>query len=648
MTTRPHQPCRSSPSPAVSAGAAAATGLLAGLLVLLHVVVDPTVYDVSQMPRLLALLVALLVTIPVLFCWPPLAGRLDWRPLGDPLVVAAGCFLLATWLSLAAAVNVSAGLTDAFRTLGSFLVLCLCLLVLPLDRRWRQRLLETAVVATLVAVAVGGWEIWPLLGDGLPSRRAVEQAFLDGMMSNVNLFAGYLVLLLPWCLFAAAELAGGWRPVAAAAAAGAVGLLGVVQSRGAWLALAAAAGAGGILLLSRSRQIRPSPAVRRGVAAGLIGMVAAVVILGGLAFTDTAIGRWIDRLVITRPHQQAGPSDGGRSMVWGIAADMIADQPVTGVGAGNFTIRMHDYLAPPAGSAVRDFTNLSSDNWIHPHNDFLEVFAEHGLPGIVAFTALFLLAAAAIRRVLAGDPSVIDARLATASLMAVTAYLVFSCLDFPLDRVSHQVVLAVHLAVIVLIDRDQRGPAAAGPVRLPGWLVGPPVLAALLCGVAYSAAALRQERAVLDARRSQQAADWEAMREAARRATTPWKSLDPMAVPVAFLEGVAEMQLGDLAAATACFERAAAANPGRLATLQNLGGVYAQTGRVDDAVTIFAVAADRYPTRVELRHNLAMALIEAERFGEAIAVIEDVPESLRTEGMQEALGFAREQAEDGL
>jgi hypothetical protein len=39
-----------------------------------------------------------------------------------------------------------------------------------------------------------------------------------------------------------------------------------------------------------------------------------------------------------------------------------------------------------------------------------------------------------------------------------------------------------------------------------------------------------------------------------------------------------------------------------------------------------------------------MALIEAERFAEAIAVIEDVPEPLRTEGMQEALAFARDRA----
>jgi tetratricopeptide (TPR) repeat protein len=134
------------------------------------------------------------------------------------------------------------------------------------------------------------------------------------------------------------------------------------------------------------------------------------------------------------------------------------------------------------------------------------------------------------------------------------------------------------------------------------------------------------------------------MRDAARRATTPWKTLDPLAVPVAVLEGLAERQLGNPPAAAACFERALLANPNRLYVLQNLGAAYVESGRLDDAIDIFAIAADRYPDRVELRHNLAMALIDAERFPEAIAVIEDVPEPVRTEGMHEALLVARERA----
>jgi O-antigen ligase len=618
------------------------TLVVAAALVGLHVVVDPAAYDVSQLPRLLVLMALLLVAVPATLLTPAVARRLDWRPLGDPLVVAAAAYLAVCCVSLAVATNVSAGFTDIFRTLGGFLVLCLCLLLLPLDPNWRRRLLEMAVVATLAAVTVAAWQIAPLVAAGTLGRRDLEMAFLDGMMSNVNLFAGYLLLLVPWCLCAAAEFRGAWRAVATATGIAALAALAVLQSRAAWLAAAAAA-IGGAVVILRQRQVLGVPAGwRRPLITCLAALPLAAVVGGGLARTDTAIGRAIDRLVFSRPHQAGVPSDGGRWMVWGIATAMIADHPLTGVGAGNFTLRMHDSFGSDRMGDQLDFTNLSSDNWIQPHNDFLWVFAEKGLPGIVAFGAVFILALAAARGVLTDSPTTTDARLAVASLAALVAYLVFSAFDFPLDRVSHQVVLAVHLAVIVLVKRATRS-VGGQPVRLPGWLVVPPVAAATALGCAYAWQALAQEHAVMDARRAHHAGDWEAMRAAARRAATPWKTLDPLAVPVAFLEAEAERRLGNLDAATAGFERAFAANPSRLYVLQNLGAAYAQGGRLDDAVDIFAIAADRYRDRVELRHNLAMALVEAGRFAEAIDVIEDVPEPLRTEGMREALTFAREQ-----
>ncbi|MFM7136338.1 MAG: O-antigen ligase family protein [Planctomycetota bacterium] len=622
------------------------TLLLAVVLVGVHAVIDPDAYDVSQLPRLLAVMAGLLVAAPATLLVPALARRLDWRPLGDPLVVAAAAYLAACCLSLVVATNVSAGFTDVFRTLGGFLVLCLCLLVLPLDPGWRRRLLEMAVVATLAAVTVAAWELAPLMAAGTLGRRDLETAFLDGMMSNVNLFAGYLLLIVPWCLCAAAEFRGAWRGVAAATGLAAVATLAVLQSRADWLAGGAAA-VGVAIVILRHRQALGVPAgLRRPLIAAVAFLPLVALVGGGLSLTDTPVGRAIDRLVISRPHQAGTPSDGGRTMVWGIAAEMIAEHPITGVGAGNFTLRMHDYFGSDRLGETLDFTNLSSDNWLQPHNDFLWVFAEKGLPGIVSFGAVFILAWLAVQRVLAGSPPTSDARLAVASLTALVAHLVFSAFDFPLDRVSHQLMVAVHLAVLVLLKRAAE-PSPGEPVRLPGWLVLPPVVAATALGCVYAWSALTQEHAVLDTRRAQQAGDWEAMREAARRATTPWKTLDYLAVPVAFLEGEAERNLGNLEAATACFERAIAANPSRLYTLQNLGAAYAQGGRLDDAVDVFAIAADRYPARLELRHNLALTLVNAERFPEAIAVIEDVPEPLRTEGMREALAFARERVAAG-
>lgn len=634
------------PHPAATSWqAVTVVAFLAATLVGIHLFIDPKAYDVSQVVRLLAVLGLLLMAVPAVLLVPAIATAVDAAVLRQPIVLASAAFLVASWGSLAVAVNPSAGATDCFRTLAAFLVLCLTALILPLDARWRRWLLEIAVVATLVTVVVGGWKVLPIVAEGLPSRRAMEEALLDGMMSNVNLFAAWLVLLIPWCLCGAAVLAGGWRWIAAGAAVAGIGLVLVVQSRAAWLGLAGAGAVSGLVLLSYPQAIGVPTGIRRAIAAVLAAGLLLAVSLAAAAFTDTPLGRAIQARVIARPHQAEGPSDGGRTLVWGIATRMAADHPLTGVGAGNFTIRMHEYFSPDKAAESPDFSRLSSDNWLQPHNDFFWVAAEKGLPGLAAFLAIFAAAGLAGRGILRGPAAATDARLAVASLGAIVGYLIVSGLDFPLERVSHQVVLAVHLGVLLVLAQAARGGPRARP--LPGWLVVPPVAAALTLGLFYAAAALVQEREVMAARRAQHTGDWQAMRDAARRATTPWKTLDPLAVPVALLEGIAEMQLGDLPAATACFERAHAANPNRLAVLQNLGAAYAQAGRFDEAIAAFVIAANRYPDRLEVRHNLASALLDAGRFAEAIAVIEDIPAPLRSPLLEEALEYATEQQAAG-
>jgi O-antigen ligase len=624
-------------------GSRLATAYLAAMLVGLHLIVDPRIYDVSQLPRLLALLVGLTIAVPVVLCLPAVKCRVDGSALRSPIVAAAAAYLVACGLSLVGAINISAGFTDLFRTLAAFLVLCLGILVLPLDHRWRDRLLEMAVIATLVAVVVGGWPVATLLLEGWPSRRAVEELLLEGMMSNVNLFAGFLLLVVPWCVCGACVFSGPWRGLATAVGTLATILIAVLQSRAAWLGWVAALTVTMATLLRHSQELAVPPAVRRSLVRGSLAAVIAALLLVGLALTDTPAGESLRRLVVNRPHQADGPSDGGRTLVWGLTTQMIIDHPIGGVGAGNFPIRLHEYFGSDRQDLPPDFSRLSSHNWMQPHNDFLWVGAEKGLLGIVPFALVLLLSLLAIRTILMRSSNPTDARLATASLAALGGNLVFSCLDFPLDRVSHQTVLAVHLAVIVLLERATRA-ASTRPLPLPGWLVAPPLLAALVLGITYAAAALSQEHSVMIARRAEHDGDWLTMREAARQGTTPWKTLDPLGVPVAFLEGMADLRLGNHAAATACFERALAANPNRLYVLQNLGAGYAQAGRVDDAIITFAVAADRYPSNVEVRHNLASALIDSGRFAEAIAVIEDVPEGFRTPGMQEALLYAHEAA----
>ncbi|MFM8890525.1 MAG: tetratricopeptide repeat protein, partial [Planctomycetia bacterium] len=345
----------------------------------------------------------------------------------------------------------------------------------------------------------------------------------------------------------------------------------------------------------------------------------------------------------------APPREGGRLMIWGITARMIADHPLTGVGAGNFTVRLHEYY----GDDDLDFSNVHT-NWVQPHSDFLWVWAEKGLLGILLFAGCFIAAAAALRRVLrdAVDPT--DRWLALAAAAGLASYATLSCFDFPLERMNHQVMFALVLAIATVLDtalEQATGTGRLASVARPAWKRrGLPAAAAgvaalgMVLGVVYARAAIRQEKDVILARRAWRQGRFEEMLDAARRARTPWKTLDPLVSPVAFLEGMAQVRLGRVDEGIACLEQARVDNPNRMYVVNNLGILYAGSGRFDEAIECFSLVAERYPHRIEPFNNLAGCLIETGNPEEAIALLEQIPEELRTKGVVQNLAFAREQA----
>jgi O-antigen ligase len=609
-------------------------------LVVLNGLVDNAAIDVTLVPRLLALLVFLLVSV-VVMSLPRVSRQLDFSVLGEPVIPLFAGYLLVTCGSLLVAVNVSAGFTDVFRTLATFLTLCLFCLLLPIVPRWQEQLLRVVVVAGLVAAIVGFSEIGRELGLGIHGRRAMEQ--ITGLMSSVNLYAGILALILPRCLCGVVLLRSAWRGLAAVAAGSMLVMILLLQSRAAWLAVLTGAAAAVGAVLVDSPRFNLSRRARNGLAAaclaGLVAMAVGVV----AAPADNFFAQRFRSIFVESADPAALPREGGRLMIWGITAQMIADHPLTGVGAGNFTVRLHEYF----GDDDLDFSNVHT-NWVQPHNDFLWVFAEKGVLGIVLFVGSFVAALASIRTILRSDVPLGDRWLTLAAFMGLVSYVTLSSFDFPLERINHQVSLALLLAVVTVLKHAVRPVAGGFPAtgaRRLGRLVAVPVLVVSLgLGIAYSIAAIQQEKDVIVARRAGEQGKWEEMLAAARRARTPWKTLDPLASPVAFLEGMAHVQLGHVTEGIECLEQARIDNPNRMYVINNLGILYASTGRFDEAIECFSLAANRYPHRIEPFNNLASCLLETGHPAEALELLEQIPEELRTDGIRRNLETARVQA----
>ena len=140
--------------------------------------------------------------------------------------------------------------------------------------------------------------------------------------------------------------------------------------RTAWGALAAGLGTMAVV----GRRFKQAAAIL-----AVLGALGAVTVVASPALREKA-SRAIDPEYTNNWH---------RGFMWARTLEMIVDHPVTGIGAGTFTPRTHDYYDPLV------------EYWpvrCHTHNNLLFVWAESGPLGLLAFVWLFGAALAALRR----------------------------------------------------------------------------------------------------------------------------------------------------------------------------------------------------------------------------------------------------------
>jgi len=149
-----------------------------------------------------------------------------------------------------------------------------------------------------------------------------------------------------------------------------------------------------------------------------------------------------------------------RRLVTRVAWEIFLDHPVLGVGAGNYTV-LYDRYADRVGSAAREYDDPGEAHY--PHNLYLEIGAETGLPGLLVFGAAVLAAFAGLRRARRwaqekGDATI--AAIAAGVALGLLGYLLSSLfLHGQLQRYLW-LLLALAAAIDALSRRPDDSPAA--------------------------------------------------------------------------------------------------------------------------------------------------------------------------------------------
>lgn len=134
----------------------------------------------------------------------------------------------------------------------------------------------------------------------------------------------------------------------------------------------------------------------------------------------------------------ASGSGGQRLSFWKHAISYIKDNPIMGAGIGNWKLADIPYDI----NTENDFSFAK-----HAHNDFLQVPAETGIPGGLAFYAIFIVAIYNVWRVIKSDKTENEKLISLVSFFMIGAYMIDAALNFPHERPVMQVYLALALAI---------------------------------------------------------------------------------------------------------------------------------------------------------------------------------------------------------
>jgi O-antigen ligase len=387
----------------------------------------------SVMELLVPVLLAILVARPALTAAPrEVAGLTPVRLFAVGACAYLGVLLASTTWALDT-IQADARVVE----IGKAAVLGLVLAHVVADRVTWRRVAWTLVLTGAVLAALSSFQVltqdWSRTFGGFARVKEAQIAGEDlgaratGPLADPNFYAQALLPLVPLAL--ALALGRGGRLLRAVAwIAAAVLTMGVVTtySRGGALALLVSLA---LLLALERRRIR----VRHlAVAAAAIAIVATLL-------PSSFFVRRLGTLSVFVPGnveslETHDSSVDKRKVLMATAAAMALDHPVAGVGAGNFSAHFDEY-SDGVGARARIYQDPGERAF--PHSLYLEILAETGVVGLLAFAlvvaAAFRGALAAARRFRAGGDDA-SRLLAHAQAIGLVGFLTSSLIlhgDYP-------------------------------------------------------------------------------------------------------------------------------------------------------------------------------------------------------------------------
>ncbi|MBN2412410.1 O-antigen ligase family protein [candidate division KSB1 bacterium] len=594
---------------------------------------SPALIETALLPKLLLLQAGLLCIWPLLlFRFIKNRAAVDPAILKKAVTAALLLYLQISVISSGFAVNRSESLYETAKLFTFILFFFTVLLLYSPDF-----ILYTTVTLTTAGFLLAA--IGTLQFFGLAFRNLPGYYYPYATLANKNMLATALLMLIPFAIAGLLFNKGKFRFFATLSFFIMLFCLILTRTRAAWLGLIFASVAALVLVLHLNGVEKLSNQINK----NRLG----VVILTVLLFITLSAGQFALKY---DPHLQGTePTIAGRVLsvmdkdsgsikirlqLWGKTLAMIRDFPLLGVGPGNWKIAFPDY-GLEGTKAETGFIHVQ-----RPHNDYLWILAETGIPGFICFTLIILITLAYIFKTKKRDWLTKENILLPFLLMGITGYLVNSFFSFPRERIFLSLLFYFYLAMVTGIYHSTVKPKTGGiALVIPVFIFFYILLAGSLI---LSLKRVHSEKMVKLALYDKVSYNWDGVICNITGAVSPFYTLDPTATPIHWYRGVAFFSKGDNDAALNDFILADKYHPNHVHVLNNLGTCFEVKKDHERAVIYYKKALAISPVFYESAINLGAAYFNSGNYDLALRTFEQLSGRCKDPRVTKYLSITRE------
>lgn len=295
-----------------------------------------------------------------------------------------------------------------------------------------------------------------------------------------------------------------------------------------------------------------------------------------------------------------------RMLLWKNSLLMIKENFWTGVGLGNWKI-----LFPAYGYTGASYLVTDSVKFTRAHNDFLQVFAETGFLGFMAFIIIIIGAIIyAVKKYLKTGEA-----FWLVMVSGIFGYGIVAMFGFPTEKIFLVIMLIIYLALVVSNLLAGTTSKKINISRYAYLLIAIPVLVSFY-SINACAARIKEESNFSQVLALKEKGNWQRMYNQTKTVPIKYFPLDYTATPVAWYNATAAYMNGKSDEALALYKEALLQTPYHVQVNNDIGAVYLNKGNYSEAEEYFTKALEINPKFPDALFNKAVAVFnKGNRYG---------------------------------